>query len=80
MISALGPWIIWPTTLLLNIIHSSWKIGKYHDVVNAEGVTESVLWYSSDSYIVTKILLFFIYNLIMVFVSFECMFPIYEWW
>ena len=79
--TTVGPWIIWPLTLLANFVHSALNIGKYHDVENATtGVTTSELIYTTDSYIVVKLFLFFLYNLIMVFVSFECFFPIYEWW
>ena len=61
---ALGPWFIWPITWLAYWIHSIVKIYSY----------------SAYSYIAVKQFLFFIYNLSLAFVGFECMFPIYEWY
>ena len=78
LLTALGPWLVWPITLIANIVHAvlyNDQLQSYWDF-ELDG-TYVGIWYS---YIVVKNLLFFIYNLIIVFISFETFFPIYEWY
>ena len=78
LFTALGPWIIWPITLIANIAHAT----LYRNSVTSYQEFEDDGTYIGVNYswIVVKNLLFFIYNLIIVFISFETFFPIYEWW
>ena len=78
LLTALGPWLVWPITLIGNIVHAVLfkdTLQSYWDF-ELDG-TYVGIWYS---YIVVKNLLFFLYNLIIVFISFETFFPIYEWY
>ena len=63
-IASWGPIVIWPLALIGYLLHSLLNISDY----------------SSISYIVVKLLLFVIYDLIAVFFVFENMWPTYKWW
>ena len=78
LLTALGPWIAWPITWIAYIAHAV----LYRNSVTSyqEFSTDGYYIGIKYSYIVVKTLLFFIYNLIIVFVSFESFFPIYEWY
>ena len=64
LISVIAPFIFWPLTFIGYLIHSFMYQATY----------------SSTSYIVVKILLFLIYNLVVIFFDYETVFPIYMWW
>ena len=77
--SAVGPWFIWPLTLIANIVHAVLFKDSKDSYKNYDEETKIYLG-TNVSYIVVKNFLFFLYNLIVVFISFETLFPIYEWW
>ena len=78
LLTALGPWVAWPITWIAYIVHAVLyrNTVKSYQEFNSNGYYIGIKY----SYIVVKTLLFFIYNLIIVFVSFESFFPIYEWY
>ena len=77
LITATGPWFAWPITLIANITHAVLYRNTDRTYQEFDGDYFVSIKYS---YIVVKNLLFFLYNLIMVFISFETFFPIYEWY
>ena len=64
MIASLGPFVLWPATFVGYLVHAILYVPSY----------------SSYSYMVVKILLFFIYDLVISFMALETLFPIYNWW
>ena len=64
LISVIAPFIVWPMTFIAYLVHSF----LYQET------------YSSTSYLVVKVLLFLIYNLLIIFFDYETVFPIYMWW
>ena len=54
----------WPAVFLAYVVHGFWKIAEY----------------PSYRYIVTKHLLYVIWNFSIFFVWVETIFPIYSWW
>ena len=65
LLTALGPWLAWPITLIANIVHATLykSSNTTYMVLQADGTYKG----TKDSYIVVKNLLFFIYNIIIVF-------------
>ena len=79
LLTATGPWLVWPITLIANIVHAY----LYKNVTRStyqEFDSNGIFLGVKYSYIVVKNFLFFLYNLIIVFISFETLFPIYEWY
>ena len=64
MLSSMAPLLFWPGMLFAYTYHAYSNRSKYTTV----------------SYIVTKYLLFFLFNLTIANLSFECMFPAYAWY
>ena len=77
--SAAGPWLIWPLTLIANIVHAI-LFKDSNDTYKIYDADTKTYLGTNISYIVVKNFLFFLYNLVVVFISIETLFPIYEWW